>query len=106
MKTKAETQLSRAIQDALEMEPGCHFERVQSGSVRVKRGYMHCARKGTADLLGVVRGGRFVAIEVKVGKGKQTEEQTVWANLVVLLGGSYIVARSVEDAVAAVRVLV
>lgn len=53
--------------------------------------------KGAADLLGMWAG-RFVAIELKTDKGKQTDEQRAFEQLVQRKGGVYVVLRSVEDA--------
>lgn len=53
--------------------------------------------KGSADIIGVGFGGKFIAIEVKTGKSKQSEFQKNFQNMVTSLGGIYIVARSVDD---------
>jgi len=53
--------------------------------------------KGSADIIGIGFGGKFVAIEVKTGKGKQSEYQKNFQNMIATQGGIYIVARSVQD---------
>lgn len=53
--------------------------------------------KGAADLIGMWAG-RFVALELKTDKGKQTDEQRKFQALVTARGGVYAVVRSVEDA--------
>ena len=53
--------------------------------------------KGAADLIGMWAG-RFVALELKTDKGKQTDEQRKFEQLVLARGGVYAVLRSVEDA--------
>ena len=62
---------------------------------------------GSADLVGLVRmpdgRGRFIAIEIKTNQGRISPEQSRWLALVRGLGGYAVVARSVEDAVAAVE---
>jgi len=52
---------------------------------------------GRADLIGVFRG-RFVALEVKTTRGRQTAEQQMFQQLIERKGGEYAVLRSVEDA--------
>ena len=54
---------------------------------------------GSADIIGLVKGGKFVAIEVKTGRGMQEPQQRTFEAKVKVLGGQYFVARSVADAV-------
>jgi len=60
---------------------------------------------GMADIMCVV-GGRLVAIEVKAPKGRQSLAQVAWQRALEAAGGVYVVARSVDDAVAAVDEMV
>ena len=53
--------------------------------------------KGVADILGVLSDGRFLAVEVKVGKDRCSEEQQYFLQRVQRQGGIAIVARSIED---------
>lgn len=54
---------------------------------------------GGADLIGIfLSGGRFLAAEIKTDRGKQTDEQKRFEQLVIAKGGSYAVLRSVDDA--------
>jgi hypothetical protein len=74
-----------------------------SGKVKVRGGWMQLAPNGTSDILGLVRGGRFVALEVKLPGEKPTAEQLAFGARVVELGGFFAVVTSVDEAVAAVR---
>lgn len=59
---------------------------------------------GSSDVIGVLPpSGRFIALELKVGRGKTTREQDMFLALVRQSGGFAAVVRSVDDAVAAVR---
>lgn len=59
---------------------------------------------GSADLIGWQPGsGRFVAIEVKTGRGRLTQEQTRFIEAVNEQGGVGLVARSVDDVAAILR---
>jgi hypothetical protein len=60
--------------------------------------------RGSADLIGVGPGGRFLAIEVKALRGRVSADQATFLRLVSALGGLAVVARSPADAVAAVNV--
>jgi hypothetical protein len=62
--------------------------------------YGLCA--GSSDLVGIARGGRFVALEVKSETGRVTKEQATFIALVRHMGGVGEVVRSVEEAMAAV----
>ena len=52
---------------------------------------------GGADLIGIYLG-RFVAVEIKTPIGRLSVEQRRFRDLVVSLGGIYIVLRSVDEA--------
>lgn len=62
--------------------------------------------KGSADLVGILRGGRAIALEVKMpGRGLRAVEQPeqgVWLAAVRRWGGFACVVRSPEEAVSAV----
>ncbi|WP_265499592.1 VRR-NUC domain-containing protein [Paracoccus beibuensis] len=60
--------------------------------------------KGSPDILGCL-GGRFIGIEVKTESGKQREAQAKFQKAFERAGGVYIIARSVEDALSAVRTI-
>lgn len=54
-------------------------------------------RKGTADFLVCARG-CFVAVEVKDDKGRPTSSQRAFGEAVERAGGTYFIARTIEDA--------
>lgn len=55
--------------------------------------------KGSADLIGIAPGGRFLAVEVKTSRGRTTAEQDTFLLAVNRAGGIGFVARSPEEAV-------
>ncbi len=57
---------------------------------------------GSADLVGIARGGRFVALELKGPEGRTTSEQQAWLALVERMGGIARVVRSIDEAERAV----
>lgn len=59
--------------------------------------------KGSSDILGVVLGGYFVAIEVKTGSATQSPQQIKFEDNIKKWGGHYCVARCVEDAICFVK---
>ena len=59
---------------------------------------LRLAAPGVSDLIGWTEGGRFVAVEVKGPRGRVTDEQAAFLDLVRRSGGLAGVARSVADA--------
>jgi len=57
----------------------------------------HPETPGMADVLGILKGGRFLAVEVKGEGGVLSQEQREWLNRVHAAGGFVILARSVDD---------
>lgn len=53
--------------------------------------------KGVSDILGILKDGRLLAIEVKVGYNKVTTEQNDFINQINTCGGLAFVARSLDD---------
>ena len=71
-----------------------------SGAARYIR-YGLCA--GASDIIGIVKPtGRFLALEVKIGKADATPYQASFIRMVLEMGGYAAVVRSVDDALAAV----
>jgi hypothetical protein len=60
-------------------------------------------KPGSSDILGLLPGGRFIAVECKSQKGKLSEKQKDFLEAVEHLGGLAIVARSVDDVINAVK---
>jgi len=54
--------------------------------------------KGGSDLIGWMPGGRFAAVEIKVGRDKLSDEQAAFLAAVIKAGGIGGVVRTVEDA--------
>jgi hypothetical protein len=75
--SKPETSISRAAQDAL-ARAGFHVTRVHSGKVRVARGWMQLAEKGTPDLSVQITGPVRAWLESKVPGGTLSADQKQW----------------------------
>ncbi len=52
---------------------------------------------GSADILGILMGGRALAIEVKMPGEKLRPEQILWRDMFIKFGGLYILATCIED---------
>jgi hypothetical protein len=69
-----------------------------TGAAQVRPGkFMHFGKAGSADIIGVLPGGRFLAVEVKAKGGRLTPEQSAFLERVRALGGITILARSFRD---------
>lgn len=68
-----------------------------TGAVKVGDRYIHFGRVGSADIIGILHDGRFLAIEVKTATGRQSEEQKNFEKMIKNFNGIYILARSVGD---------
>ncbi|MDR2435236.1 MAG: VRR-NUC domain-containing protein [Treponema sp.] len=65
--------------------------------------WIRFGRRGSADLLGCLPGGKFLAVEVKAEHGRLSPEQRQFLADIKALGGIAIVARSFRDIEAALR---
>lgn len=61
--------------------------------------------KGSTDIIGIAKSGRFIAIEVKTGTGKLSKEQENFRAMIERFGALYVEARSLEDVQLAFRAL-
>lgn len=92
-----------ALQDLIRLELGRYPRELvlwrNSVAVAEVRGHKQrfglCV--GSADLIGMFRE-RFVAIEIKTPIGRLSPDQKRFRDLVLGLGGEYVVLRSVEEA--------
>ena len=53
-------------------------------------------RKGIPDIIGIIDG-RFIGIEVKIGKDRQSADQKEIEKEIVDVGGVYFIAKSYDD---------
>ena len=77
---------------------GTVIERTPQRLVLARPYAIRLAAPGVSDLIGWTEGGRFVAVEVKGPRGRVTDEQAAFLELVQRSGGLAGVARSVEEA--------
>jgi hypothetical protein len=75
-----------------------------TGAVRITPNrWLHFGLKGSTDILGLLPGGRFLAVETKSTRGKLSPEQREFLADINTLGGMAIVARSWQDIDKALR---
>lgn len=72
--------------------------RNNTGSYKTPEGrFIRYGHVGSADILGILPDGRFLAVEAKTATGTQSKAQRVFQEMVTRNGGVYILARSVAD---------
>jgi hypothetical protein len=95
-----EGKIKSDVQKAL-TQLGLFWIRVNSGQTRVRGGFIHGAKKGTADIVVFVRPSFFSTplwLETKAGKNPQTPEQREFEHKVTAIyGHDYRVIRSIDD---------
>lgn len=65
-----------------------------TGSILVDGRIVSFGLKGSADILGIACDGKLIAIEVKTGSAKLTQEQKLFRRMVETMGGYYYEART------------
>lgn len=95
-----EGKIQKEILDHLTKQRVFHW-RQNNGAVYDKRLGMyrsHAGMKGVPDIICVIDG-KFVGIEVKTPRGKQSPDQVFFQKRLEANGGVYILARSLADVV-------
>ena len=72
-------------------------ERQNTGAVRMGNRFVKFGWPGCSDVLGQLRDGRFLAVEVKAQSGKLRPEQAVFLDRIAGAGGVSFVARDCRD---------
>jgi hypothetical protein len=72
-------------------------ERMNSGAVRIGKRFVRFGWKGCPDVLGQLKDGRLIGVEVKAAKGKLRPEQTIFLERIRLAGGVAFMARDCRD---------
>ena len=98
MKDKSEKQIQKLILDWLRWNKVFCWKSNNVGIYRKDTNhYIPVGLKGVADILGIINGGVFLAIEVKSGKGKVSPYQREFLQNITDNGGVSFVARCLED---------
>ncbi len=94
-----ETILKNQVKEALLRIGILVFSNAQAG-----RTYRAGLGPGSADLIAVVHG-RFLGLELKTETGAASPDQLAWGDTVEDHGGCYAIVRSVDEAIAVVRLV-
>lgn len=72
--------------------------RNNTGSYKTPEGrFIRYGHVGSADILGILPDGRFLAVECKTPEGRQRKQQKVFQSMIERNGGVYVIARSTAD---------
>lgn len=72
-------------------------ERMNSGAARIGARFVRFGFKGCPDVLGQLRDGRLLGVEVKAKAGRLRPEQAVFLERIRCAGGVAFVARDLRD---------
>jgi len=85
---------------ALRAHPAvCWCERMNSGAVRIGARFVRFGWPGCPDVLGQLKDGRLLGVEVKAAKGRTSPEQVAFLARINRAGGLAFVARDLRDVV-------
>ena len=74
-------------------------ERMNSGAARIGNRFVKFGFTGCPDVLGQLRDGRLLGVEVKASKGKLRPEQSIVLERINTAGGLGFVARNCNDVI-------
>jgi len=88
----------REVLQALTAHPAVAWcERMNSGAVKIGKRFVRFGWKGCPDVLGQLKDGRLIGVEVKAAKGKLRPEQTIFLERIRCAGGVAFMARDYRD---------
>ena len=97
-----ESDVLKAVLGTLSLHPRVAWAaRVNSGVFEVDGRFVKASFRGCSDIIGMLKGGTFLAVECKSSKGRETSDQAAFGQAVAKDGGMYVVARSVDDVMTA-----
>lgn len=95
---KPEAAALAEVLKALRTHPSVAWvERMNTGAIKVGNRFVRFGFVGSSDLIGMMRDGRFLGVEVKSNKGRLRPEQAVFLELVRSNGGVAFVAKDCRD---------
>ncbi|MFA6242583.1 MAG: hypothetical protein WC655_16720 [Candidatus Hydrogenedentales bacterium] len=101
-----ERDIQKQIVEYLSYRPDIKVWRQNCGAFVVGKRFVRFGIPGQADITGIMKGGRRIEIEVKTKRGKLSPEQETFRKMIEDCGGLYIVARDLDDVLAALAELI
>lgn len=95
---KPEAAALNAVLKALRTHPNVAWiERMNTGAIKVDNRFVRFGFKGCPDVIGQLRDGRFLGVEVKASRGRLRPEQAMFIELVKEYGGIAFMAKGFDD---------
>lgn len=95
---KPEAGALKEVLMALNAHPAVSWcERMNSGAVKIGNRFVRFGWKGCPDVLGQLKDGRLLGVEVKAEKGKLRPEQAIFLERIRFAGGVAFMARNCLD---------
>jgi hypothetical protein len=77
---------------------GAYVWRNNTGALKDKNNRpVFFGKVGSSDILGVLPGGKFIAVECKAQNGRLSDHQIEFLNEIERMGGVAVIAKSVDD---------
>lgn len=103
-KRMAERDTVRACLQYLALKNIVTWRSNNTGIYNAQRGcHIFHGTKGVPDIIGVLPGGRFLGVECKSAKGRQSPAQKEMQQRIESAGGLYVLARGIDDLEAALK---
>lgn len=64
-----------------------------TGAAKIGNAFVQFGKKGSSDIIGILPDGRFLGVEIKIGKDTQKSEQIIFQDRIERNGGIYILVR-------------
>lgn len=68
-----------------------------TGATKIGDAFVQFGKRGSSDIIGILPDGRFLGVEVKIGKDKQKPEQIIFQERIERNGGVYILIYDIHD---------
>ena len=78
---------------------GCMWRLQSQGQFDIKQNRWRPSgqKRGLPDCIGLLPNGRFIAVEVKIGRDKMSEYQELRRSEIINSNGHYLIARNLDD---------
>ena len=100
-----ESATQKAILDYLALRHIFHYRNNSGAFVDSQKHFYRFGAVGSPDIVCVIKG-RYVGVEVKAPKGKQSEHQKEFQRQLEAAGGRYILAWSLDDVVSVINEII
>lgn len=91
------TELCRSVERYLGLRSDLFLWHNNTGAGMMGKRFVRFGYPGSADFIGLLRGGVMLCIECKTGDARQTFEQRQFQERIKTLGGLYFVIRSLDE---------